>query len=88
MQPVFGDYECDLLLASYAQLCSYCIMQSEYEAMKKCCMQGTPLEIVNANYLRVLLKLISSSSSVFCRELLLQDLLTCMSNEKKKANMK
>ena len=86
--PIFGKSEFELILASYMQLSSYCITQPEYEAIKQCCITGVPAEIVDASYLHIFVKLVALSSSVFSRELLLQDLLICVSNEKKKSNMK
>lgn len=86
--PLFGTAEIELIISCYHQLCSYSITQSEYNAIRDCCIVGTPLEIMDPVFLRLLLQVVSTSNSVFCRELLLQDLLACMSNEKKKSNMK
>lgn len=85
---IFGTSEWDVLMAAYQQLDQYTITQKEYGAIKQCCMTESPLSIVNTNALHFLFQVVSGSSSIFCRELLLQDLLSCMSNETKKSNMK
>lgn len=91
---VFAQEDVDLIVTAYKQSCSYTIQCDEYYALLQLVTDSphpapaTVKVIRNPLFLQLPLRLLASSSTAFCRHLLLQDLVDMSGNEKKKENMK
>ena len=89
---VFAQEDVDLIVTAYKQSCSYTIQCDEYYALLQLVTDSphpapaTVKVIRNPLFLQLPLRLLASSSTAFCRHLLLQDLVDMSGNEKKKEN--